>query len=287
MTLQTQPLSDVMGAEALGIDLKGTLDDATIEALNDALHKHTVLCIRDQSFKGEGAEFAEATERVFGPLAPQENMEKIDGKPPVVATISSEDYDTRGSGKRIVRAVTWHTDHSFEECPPRATVLYATEVPTKGGATSFCNMRKAYRELADETKNRIAGLTGLHKYRSDRNPNKAPSIRLSDEEEVRSKFSGVPQPLVRTYIPTGEKALYLSTTRLESIIGMARTESDALLDSLMAHADQPQFHYHHQWRVGDMVIWDNRCSMHRANADYPDEDRRFLYRTMVKGEIPV
>ncbi len=282
--MQLTKLSDTIGMEATGIDLNEPLDSKTKDALNNALHEATVLCIRGQVFDGDGDAFAAATEKVFGPLAPQENMEKVNGKPPVVATITSEDYDTLGTGKRIVRATTWHTDHSFEEVPPRATVLYATEVPTKGGATSICDMRKAYRELPDALKGQIDGLMGLHKYRSDRNPKKVPSIKLSDEDDVRSKFDGVPHPLVRTYMPTGEKALYLSTTRLESIVGMARSESDPLLDELMAHADKPQFHYHHQWRVGDVLIWDNRCSMHHANGDYPAEDRRFLYRCMVRGD---
>ena len=286
--MELNKLSDVMGVEAVGLDLKGEIDDETKAALNEAVHRSTVLCIRGQTFEDNGDEFAEATAKVFGNLVPQENMEKVDGKPPLVATITSEDYDKLGTGKRITRAVTWHTDHSFEEVPPKATVLYATEVPTKGGATSFCDMRSAYRALPEETKKRIAWLQGLHKYYSDRNPKKVPSIKLSDEEDVRAKFDGVPQPLVRTYLPTGEKSLYLSTTRLESIVGMDRSESDPLLDELMAHADNPEFHYHHQWRVGDMVIWDNRCSMHHANGDFPAEDRRFLYRVMVGGgERPV
>jgi taurine dioxygenase len=281
--MQLAKLSDVMGMEATGINLNEPVDPNTKDALNNALHEATVLCIRNQVFDGDGEAFAAATAKVFGTLVLQENMEKVDGKAPVVATITSEDYDTLGTGKRIVRATTWHTDHSFEEVPPKATVLYATEVPTKGGATSFCDMRKAYGDLAEPLKKQIERLKGLHKYRSDRNPKKVPSIKLSDEDDVRSKFNGVPHPLVRTYAPTGEKALYLSTTRLESIVGMDRPQSDPLLDELMAHADQPQFHYHHQWRVGDLVIWDNRCAMHHANSDYPAEDRRFLYRCMVGG----
>lgn len=286
--MELNKLSEVMGAEAVGVDLRDEIGNADRQALNDALHRHTVLCIRDQHFAGEGEEFAAATGKVFGELVPQENMEKVDGKPPVVTAITSEDYDTLGTGKRITRAVTWHTDHSFDEVPPIATALYATEVPTRGGATSFCDMRKAYRALPDAMKQRIDGLQGVHKYYSDRNPKKVPSIKLSDEEEVRAKFNGVPQPLVRTYVPTGEKALYLSTTRLESIVGMDRAESDPLLDDLMAHADQPEFHYHHQWRIGDLVIWDNRCSMHHANGDFPAEDRRILYRVMVGGgERPI
>lgn len=280
--MKITPLSDVMGAEITGIDLEQAAGDPdTIAALNDALAKYVVICVRDQTL--EAKEFIEVS-KIFGTPMTHINKHLVDKEIPELNWVSSEDRDIHGSGKVIYRGSTWHTDHSFEPKPPKATILHAVSVPSKGGDTSFCNLRKAYAALDEATKREIDGFRAIHLYRSSRSP-RNDFIKLSEEEKKTAPETA--QPLVRLHVESGESGLFLSTTRLECIEGMERAASDALLDRLFKHADDPRFHYDHKWRVGDYVVWDDRCSMHHANPDWPEGDKRFLYRTMIEGETPV
>lgn len=280
MAVSINPLSEVMGAEVAGVDLRDGIDAETITRLNDALHEHVAICLRDQELTPK--QYVD-TARLFGQPVPQVNDHLQFPELPEIGLLSSEDKDVHGTGKRVIRGTTWHTDHSFTTRPPKATMLYALVVPENGGDTSFCNMRAAYAALPAETKARIDELQAVHTYESSRSPRKM--MKLTEQEE--KALPEVIHPLVRTHVPTGEKALYMSTTRLERIVGMDRAESDAMIDELLAHATQPQFQYHHRWRAGDMVIWDNRCSMHHANDDYPLNAKRLLHRIILEGEVPV
>lgn len=281
MAMKITPLSDVLGAEVTGLDLKTDLDGDTVAALDAALAENIVLCIRDQDLDADS--FLEVSGK-FGKLMTHTNKHLVDSERPALNWISSEDRDVHGTGKVIYRGTTWHTDHSYMPVPPKATILYAVTVPSKGGATSFCNLRKAYAALSEATKKRLDGLRALHVYRSSRSPRKD-FTALSEEEKKTTPDTE--QPLVRHHVEADAPNLFMSTTRLECIVGMPREESDILLDELFAHADDPQFHYDHQWRVGDYVLWDDRSSMHHANPDWPEGEKRFLYRTMVEGEKPV
>jgi taurine dioxygenase len=282
MTLEIRPLGDTMGAEAIGVDLSGPISEQDKKALSDAFEQNVVLCIRDQ--KLSGAQFIEAS-RLFGELVKQVNEDFCVDGIRELGKITHDDHDVHATKKRIVRGTNWHTDHSFTEKPPKATILYSVTVPSKGGATSLCSLRAAYRALSDEQKAEIEGLKAIHQYRTNRNPSKV-IVELSGKTEPEDALKYA-HPIVRQHIPTGEKTLYLSRTRMDHIEGLNQTESNRILDGLLTHADNPDFHYHHQWRVGDMVIWDNRCAMHHANDDYPEGDKRFLYRCMVEGEEPV
>jgi alpha-ketoglutarate-dependent taurine dioxygenase len=279
MALAIEPLGESMGAAVTGLDLNAALDSDTIEELNDAFAEHIVLCIRDQDFTPP--QYAAAARR-FGEPVPQLNKSFNLPDLPEVGILSSEDKDDLGTGKRVIRGTTWHTDHSFWAVPPKATILYALVVPETGGDTSFCNMRAAYDALPETTRRRIDGLKAVHTYEASRSANKMVALD-SDEKKATPD---VVHPLVRKHLPTGKNALYLSTTRLERIIGLAREESDALIDELLDHATQPRFQYDHKWRPGDMVIWDNRCSLHHANGDYPLDAKRLLHRIILKGEPP-
>ncbi len=279
MSVSMRRIGESMGAEVTGLDLRDDSSPETIAMLNDALHEHIVLCIRDQHFTP--AQFLAAA-KLFGEPVHQVNKHLDVTGFDEVGVISSEVTDVHGDGKRHPQGTTWHTDHSFTAKPPKATILYAITVPETGGDTSFCNTRAAYAALPDATRRRVDELQAVHRYESSRSPRKV-LVRTSSEVEATPE---VVHPLARTYPPTGEKALFLSTTRLDRIVEMDRAESDALIDDLMTYADRPEFHYHHQWRVGDMVIWDNRCSLHHANADYGDQ-ARLLHRVMIEGEVPV
>jgi len=162
-------------------------------------------------------------------------------------------------------------------------MLYALVVPEAGGDTSFCNTRAAYDDLPEATRRRLDGLKAVHTYQASRSANRMVALAADEKKAVPD----VVHPLVRKHLPTGKNALYLSTTRLECVLGLDRAESDALIDELLAHVTQPRFLYDHKWRPGDLVIWDNRCSMHHANGDYPLDARRLLHRIILAGETPV
>ncbi|MDA0655993.1 MAG: TauD/TfdA family dioxygenase, partial [Proteobacteria bacterium] len=196
--MEIKLLSDVMGAEATGVDLSKALSDAEKSELNDALHKNIVLCIRDQ--KLDGPSFVAAC-RVFGDLMRQVNESLCDPALPELGMVTSEDYDTQDTKKRVIRGTSWHTDHSFTEKPPKASSLYAVAIPSSGGDTSFCNLRAAYQALPEATRNDLEGLKARHQFRSSRAP-KQTFIKLNGETEriERYKFA---HPLARQHLPTG------------------------------------------------------------------------------------
>ncbi|MBT5812423.1 MAG: TauD/TfdA family dioxygenase [Rhodospirillaceae bacterium] len=278
MPLTITPLSDVLAAEATGIDLSEPLDDDAGETLNQAFNGHAVLCVRDQHLD-PGQYVAAAS--LFGEPVQQVNRYSRFPEFPEIGILTGDTKDSRG--ERIINGATWHTDHSFTAQPPLGTILYAVFIPDKGGATSFCDMRAAYAALDDDMKKRVDGLKAVHAYESSRSPRR---MAPRTEEEV-TETPNVEHPLVRKHPRTGGRALYMSTTRLERIVDMDREESNALVDELLAHATQPKFVYDHEWRTGDMLIWDNRCTMHHANGDYPIEEKRLMHRIMIEGEIPV
>jgi len=280
MALAIEPLGETMGAVVTGLDLNADLDADTVAELNDAFAEHIVLCIRDQDLTPP--QYAAAARR-FGEPVPQLNKSYNLPDLPEVGILSSEDKDDHGTGKRVIRGTTWHTDHSFWAAPPKATMLYALVVPETGGDTSFCNTRAAYDALPEATRRRLDGLKAVHTYQASRSANRMVALAADEKKAVPD----VVHPLVRKHLPTGKNALYLSTTRLECVLGLDRAESDALIDELLAHVTQPRFLYDHKWRPGDLVIWDNRCSMHHANGDYPLDARRLLHRIILAGETPV
>jgi alpha-ketoglutarate-dependent taurine dioxygenase len=279
MSLTFVDLGGHMAAAVEGIDLNQPLHCAAREALHGAVLEKLVLCIRDQALTPKA--YLEAM-RAFGyPLIRKQVTQHAEI--PEINILSPEERDIFGDGKRLVNGAFWHTDDSFKAAPCSLTMLYGVEVPPVGGDTQFANMYAAYDDLTSEMKRRIAGLRVIHKYQSTRTVN--PVAMLSAEE--MAKVPPVVHPLVPTHPETGRKTLYMNPNRMEAIVGMARKESDQLLDELIAHATQPKYQYRHKWRRGDIVIWDNRCLMHKANADYPDGARRLMYRIIIQGTTPV
>jgi taurine dioxygenase len=171
---------------------------------------------------------------------------------------------------RMSRAANyrWHTDKPYHPAPPLLTMLYAVELPPSGGDTEFANMALAYDSLSDETKRRIAGL------------------RVAFRPAFDPGLPGAVHPLVRTHPETGRKSLYIGN-HATHIIDLPEVESAALLAELLAHATQRRFVYTHRWRLGDLVMWDNRCLLHRAVANYEvTRDRRVMHRSVVRGTVP-
>ena len=274
-----KPLSPHTGAEIRGIDLRHPVDEATRTALNQAFVDHAVLAIRDQ--KLDAPQFLEAM-KIFGEIFPQHNSRFAVPECPAIHYISNQ--DKLEDGKVYIPGEGYHTDHSNDEVPPKATALHAVTLPNTGGDTQFVNMCEAYDALPEATKKRIDGLQAKHVYQSKYSERKLPKL---PGEKKRIETDSVLHPLVRTHPKSGRKAIYINPIRIEEIIGMSEAAALPLLDELLEHATQLKFQYRHKWNSGDVVIWDNCCLLHKANGDYPVAEVRYLYRLMLKGERPV
>jgi taurine dioxygenase len=271
------PLTGHTGAEVVGLDFRQTVGEETRSTLNEAFAAHHVLVMREQHFSPE--EFKTAVQ-VFGQLQPHDKKERHVPGHPDIECISNQEIV---NGRRIIPGETFHTDHSNHPRPPKATTLFAIELPSSGGDTQYVNMHDAYDDLPEATKRKIAGLKAVHVYESKYSPRALAG--LNEDSRRQLPPPGV-HPLVRTHPDNGRKALFLNPVRMESIVGMDDDEALKLIDELMRHATQKKYEYRHKWRHGDWVIWDNRSVMHQANPDYDMRERRYLYRLMLKGEVP-
>ena len=280
MTLALVRLGGALGVAADGIDLGRPLGSTAQETLRRALLDHLVLCVRGQSLAPE-AYLAAA--RAFGRPITQVRVASRHPEIAEIMILSSEDRDAMGDGRPLVVGAHWHSDDSYRAVPCSLTMLYGIEVPETGGDTQFANMYAAYEDLPAATKREIAGLRAVHRYESSR---RGTRIMTLGAEEAAT-LPEVTHPLVRVHPETRRKALYLNPNRMEGIVGLARADSDRLLDALIAHAVDERYQYRHKWRQGDVLIWDNRCTMHKANGDYPAGARRFMHRIMVEGTVPI
>jgi taurine dioxygenase len=272
------PLTDHTGAEVTGLDFTRPVDGETGAVLNKAFVDHHVLVMRGQHFAP--GDFKAAV-RLFGELQAHDKKEHHVPGHPDVSYVSNDEFV---NGRRIIPGETFHTDHSNHPRPPKATTLFAVELPSSGGDTQYVNVHDAYDDLLEKTKQKIDGLKAVHAYLSKHSPR--PLGYLSEESRRNLPPPGV-HPLVRTHPENGRKALFLNPVRMESIVGMEDADALKLIDELMQHATQKKYEYRHKWRHGDWVMWDNRSVMHQANPDYDMDERRYLYRLMLKGEVPM
>jgi taurine dioxygenase len=271
-------LSSHTGAEVTDVDLTQPIDVAQHERLNRAFVEHSVLVFREQHLSPH--QLLEAVQ-LFGEVFPQHNTRFALPECPEVHYISNQ--DSYPDGRRYIPGEGYHTDHSNGAAPPKATVLHAVQLPDHGGDTQFVNMCRAYEDLSAAMRQRIDGLRAVHVYQSRHSERKLMALSEAARQKVPD---AVAHPLVRTHPESGRKAIYLNPIRTEGIVGMEEAEALLLLDELLMHATQPQYEYRHQWRRGDMVMWDNRCLLHKANGDYDMDQLRYLYRVMLKGDVP-
>lgn len=281
--LRVVPTGAALGADVEGIDLSRPLVASTFAAISQAWADHLVLRFRRQRL-GD-ADLVRFSGR-FGDLdhCPPNELGRLHiPETPEITVISNVVEDGRPIGSLGNAEARWHTDMSYLEAPPRASLLYALEVPPQGGDTSFCNMYRAYATLPAAVRERIAGLSAVH----DATLNSAgvPRQGMPAVTDV-TQTPGAHHPLVRRHPVTGQPALFLGRRTNAWIVGLPVAESDALLDFLWAHAARPEFAWTHVWQVGDLVLWDNRCTMH-CPTPLPDGVRRVMYRTTVKGCVPV
>ena len=281
-TMEVRALEGPFGAEVLRLDLTAPLTAGERKEANRAFAENVVLCFRGQRFELP-EQFRAAVLNLGEPMPPVTATYRLPGFDEI-EELTNEATDRRiGDRTPLRRGGSWHTDHSNLERPPKATVLHAIEVPEKGGNTEFTNLYLAYEALADEDKETLRGRRAFHAYLSRRAPRKL-LIRTKEEEEGSS---GCWQPLVRLHPETRRKSLYLNPMRCDAVEGMSPEDGDALLDHLYEHCDRAHFRYSHEWRPGDVLIWDNRCALHRATFDFDQSERRYLHRIMLRGERPV
>jgi taurine dioxygenase len=275
--MRVEPVSDGFAAIVSGIDLV-TVPDSPLAAQVRALHRdYPVLAFADQTLTA--AEFADFS-RVFGALEIDEHLPQFahpDHREVII--LSNVDADGRPDPESAGRGAAWHADSTYKTNPCAHTLLYALEIPDRGGGTLFADMARAYATLPDDIKARIEGRSARHLFGSG--PAEGGVAPLRDDQQ--DLLPAVEHPMVIRHPETGRQALRVNPLHTVGIVGLERSESDALLKTVFDHATKPDFVYHHHWRVGQLVIWDQRCTMHRAEAAYPMDQRRRLLRTKICG----
>ena len=263
-----RPLHSSLGAEITGLDLRRPLTAAERADLASSLAEHLVLVFRDQTF--DPSEYLAACSQLGAPMM-QHYSQHNHPDHPLIGLIWHR------HGQRP--AENWHTDHTNREHPPKATILYGVEIPPEGGDTSFVNMRAAYAELDRDERDRLGCLrtmNGLDRHITD--------IREEDRERYDVPVS---HPMVRTHPEHGSKALYFHISKAHRIEGMTPEDSKTFMRDLLDRTIHDGIVYRHKWRPGDMVVCDNRATMHRAHGDYDRRHPRTLWRIILEGDRPV
>ena len=263
-------------AEIRGVDLSRAYD---FEAIRAAFHRHLLLVFPYQRIEPRQQI---AFSRRFGELQVHVLDQYRHPEYPEVYVLSNVDRSGRTTGTHPDKGtLVWHSDLSFQKRPASATILYGIEVPGAGGDTLYADMYAAYEALDPDTKKLIQDLKAVHDLDASRR--RAGEPPMSERQRVAAP--PVEHPVVRTHPETGRKILYISR-HVSHFVGMPRPESDALLERLMAHATSERFVFRHRWRRRDVVMWDNRCTMHCATPYDAGAERRVLHRTVVLGDVP-
>jgi taurine dioxygenase len=281
-TMQVTKVKEHIGAIVTGVDLARPIDAATRKKLYDAVVENVVLVIRGQAHLTPGE--LQAAAELFGELMEDQNRRYLVDGYPLISVLDNRHTDSKGQPAKMGANATWHTDHTNQECPPKFTMLYAVAVPDKGGATNVCNSRAAYEALPEDLRQKITGMkTENTLISSARFKIANPDIL---KEQLASQKPPTVQPLVRTHPETGAKALWFHKGKTERVIGMTPEETQDFLQDLTDRITQPQFCYAHQYQVGDLLIIDDRQSLHRAGHDFDPSQHRRLYRMLVRGDRP-
>ena len=275
MAIAITPMSDVLGAEIGGVDLTRPLDDGTVAAIRRAWLDHLVVVLRGQVLSQVDQErFCQA----FGEFERVKSGRAKDADNPHVMYVSN----VRDEGLTITLEdgeMWFHSDQCYFERPVSATTLYAEEVPSRGGNTRFANCYAAYEALPDDIRRRVDGRRALNAY------------DYGDQMLVKGgpRPPDAPRyvhPVIRTHPETGRKAIYVNRLMTEHIVDMDKGESDEILEILYDHVERPDFVHEHVWRPSDLLMWDNRCTLH-ARTDFDPNQRRKLRRMTIKGDRPV
>jgi alpha-ketoglutarate-dependent taurine dioxygenase len=280
--LKIRPLHPLFGAEIQELDLRNPLDDETFAAVLDAFNTYSVLLFRGQDISDEqhvdfSRRFGELEETTFSIAAPNRYIYRLanvddDGNVLDMDAVKRAFLEVNGR---------WHTDSSFRPNPALGSILSGKEVPSNEGDTCFASMRVACEAMPEGRRKSLEGRRAVHSY--------AYSLSLFDTGGVtQDEMNSVPpveHPIVRTHPPTGKKSLYVSG-HIESIVGMPIEEGRLLVKELIAWCTRPEYVYTHRWQQHDLLMWDNRCVLHRASA-VPAKQKRIMHRTTIAGQGPV
>ena len=281
-TMKITKLKEQIGAIVTGVDLAAPIDAATRKQLYDAVVENVVLVIRGQKHLTPAQ--LQAAGELFGELMEDQNRRYLVDGFPLISVLDNRHKDSKGQPAKMAGNATWHTDHTNQEQPPKFTMLYAVAVPEKGGETSVCNSRAAYEALPEDLKRKIDGMkTENTLISSARFKNANPDIV---KDQLESTKPPTIHPLVRTHPDTGTKAVWFHKSKTETVTGLTPEETQEFLQDLTDKITQPQFCYAHQYQPGDLLIIDDRASLHKAGfAADPNQHRR-LYRMLVRGDRP-
>jgi taurine dioxygenase len=278
MGIVSRRLSNGLGAEISGVELSGSLFSETIREIRKIWLESNIILFRGNTLSPDQQV---AITKLLGEPEPNESVAHL--RHPENAGIILISNEKRGDGKKYDRTgQMWHTDHAFIPNPTLASLLYAVELPEVGGDTMFANMYLAYDELSSGMKALLEPLEAVH-------DNMRGVGQLYGEldgatlERIKSKTPPVVHKVIQVHPETGRKSLYVSEMFTTRFVGMTEQESRPLLEFLFHHSVQPQFTYRHQWKVGDLIVWDNRCTMHLALTDYDSGQTRRMHRTCILG----
>jgi len=276
MALELQNIAGTIGVEARGIDLSTGVDANQAELLQSALRERLVMVIKNQTLSPK--QYVEGI-KVFGDPMHQHLAKLLMEEHPEIAVLDSRVANSKSEDGKImpIGSKDWHTDHTNHAKPPKMTVLYAVKLPKKGGDTGFADMQTAFEGLSVEEQRHLLSL---------RTVNVLEQNLSYVDDKTRKALPPQIHPFIRTHPETGRKAIYVHPGKLAYFEGMSPSDSRNLLDSLLDRVLKPAVTYRHKWSNGDLVIWDNRATLHVAHTDYDPNEGRILHRICLEGDTP-
>lgn len=279
--MQVTALSSNLGVEVLGFDLEN-VGDTAFHQVNRLVLDHQLVVFRKQSLSPEGQL---ALSRRFGPLDVHPLTQYNHSAYPEIFVLSNEIKDGKPVGIADGGSY-WHSDFAFREKPAKVTILNAQKIPTSGGATLFVNMYQTYDELGADLKEALKGQRAIHRYRKKAS-NDQETTKVVMTVEQLAATPDIDHPVVRTHPETGRRALFAHPGITTNIVGMDEQASDSLLDAIFNHCTQEKYQYAYHWAPGDVVLWDNRCVMHKATTGVVAvSEPRTIFRTTIMGDKP-
>lgn len=276
MSIEIVPCSPAIGAEIRGVDVSKGVTDAEFATIIETWHRYQVILLRNQNLRTEEQQVAFAQR--FGELA-EIHVPEYQANHPAVMYIGNLKEKGKSEGALPLGEMEFHIDQCYQPRPAKGTMLYAIEIPSKGGETVFANGYMAYERLPESVKSRIEGLRATHVYDY--------GGKGTDRKNMVSIEDGISQahPIARTHPATGRKSLFVNKLMTHSIEGLDSDESETLLNVMFETISQPDLSYVHEWQVGDLLLWDNRCTLH-ARRDFDPAERRWLRRVTILGGVP-
>lgn len=281
--MQITSLTPEFGSTISGLDLSKNFNESEFAELHQIFIDRKFLVFKNQNLSPESQiNFSKR----FGPLLVHVLEQYNHPAYPEIFRLSNKVVDGVPMGITDGGSY-WHSDFAFHQKPAKTTILYALEIPKEGGNTLFANMEAAYEALSDDWKKKLAGLKAIHRYRK-RNTNNTQTTQVDLSEEQKKKTPDMIHPLIRTNPDSGKKAIFAHPGMTAEIVDLSPKESQEILDFLFSHTIKSEFRFEFNWSVGDVVMWDNRVTMHSATTrNLPPDQYRTIYRTTVQGERPI